>query len=386
MQFSWNNGEKKTSWIYWADNINDSDIKAALSDCDYLQVWYPRHVEKEIGQRYREILTIVEGNEYQFGDKVYSKSINLEMTEEQILSGFSKTRRYEVRRAANRDEVEVSFKFPDSRDQDLDEYIAFYNAFAEQRCLSPVCEDKIDKICALINSHMFALGKVCDRSGKTLVIHGYLVCEEMKIVALYSSSSVEYNQYISRANGYLHYSAMCMFKKKGFKKYDLGGFYQGSDKQKMNVSEFKDSLGGEIEEFATGFLIQAKELRNVEKNLVICKEDILKKKVIIYGMASWGKYIVRRIKEIYDVFPECLIDNNLSEKDKGYLNENVLEKYIPEKTLIIITTTYENYKSICAGKYVKPFFDRGNTYCIRELTTKKSGERGDGKNKIVEGI
>lgn len=367
MQFTWNDGEKRIKWIYWTDFISYDDFEAAASDCDYLQIWYPRHVDMKIGERYKEILSIVEGCEYDFGDEVYSKSIDLEMEEEEILAGFAKTRRYETRRAMERDGLEVSFCFPDKGDKEFNDYILFYNAFAEKKNLAPICGEKFDKILALMNGHMFALGKVYDQLGELLVAHAYLVCEEMKVAALYASSSVELNSLVGRANGYLHYRAMCLFKSKGFRRYDVGGFYQGSDQQKMNISAFKNSLGGETEKFVTGFSIRVDQLRNVEKNLIAYKENIGNKKVIIYGMASWGKYVTRRIKELYGVDPECMIDNNLYKCDERYCREDVLKEYAPKDAVLIITTTYENFNIICADKFVKPYFDEGNAYCIREI-------------------
>ncbi len=367
MQFTYNNGKTRTKWIYWADFISYDDFEAAAADCDYLQIWYPRHVDMKIGKKYKEILSIVEGSEYDFGDEVYSKSIDLEMEEEEIFAGFAKTRRYKTRRATERDGLEVSFCFPDKRDKDVDDYISFYDVFAEKSNLAPITGEKLDKILALIDAHMFAIGKVYDQKGELLVAHGYLVCKEMKRVALYSSSSTDLTSLIGRANGYLHYRAMCLFKSKGFKRYDMGGFYQGSDRKKMNISAFKDSLGGEIEKFATGFSIRADQLRNVEKNLMMQKENIMNKQVIIYGMASWGEYVARRIKELYGVLPVCLIDNNLQENDEHYFKENILEKYIPKDTLLIITTAYETFKVICKGKFVKPYFEEGTAYCIREV-------------------
>lgn len=366
-RFTWNDGKIRTKWIYWADFISYDDFEAAALDCDYLQIWYPRRVDMKIGEKYKEILSIVEGCEFDFGDETLSKSIDLKMEEEQILAGFSKTRRYETRRAMERDGLEVSFCFPDEYDKDLNDYILFYNAFAEQKNLAPIQGEKLEKMLALISGHMYAVGRVYDQTGKLLVAHSYLVCEEMKTIALYESSSLELNPFIGRANGYLHYKAMCLFKSKGFKKYDVGGFYQGSDQQKMNISAFKDSLGGEIEKFVTGFSIRADQLRNVEKNLIAYRENIRNKKVIIYGMASWGKYVTRRIKELYGVNPECMIDNNLYKDDERYYREEVLKEYIPKDVVLIITTTYENFSMICAGKFVKPYFDEGTAYCIREI-------------------
>lgn len=367
MQFTWNDGELRTKWIYWADFFSYDDFEAAASDCDYLQIWYPRHVDMKIGKKYKEILSIVEGSEYKFGDEVYSKSIDLDMEEEQILAGFAKTRRYETRRAMERDGLKVSFSFPYRRDKEFDDYILFYNVFAEKRNLGLIYGEKLEKMLALMDAHMFTLGKVYDQTGKLLVAHAYLVCEEMKTVALYASSSVELNPLVSRANGYLHYSAMCLFKSKGFRRYDLGGFYQGSDQQKMNISAFKDSLGGCVEKFVTGFSVRVDQLRNVEKNLNAYKENIRDKKVIIYGMASWGRYVTRRIKELYDVIPECIIDNNLYRYDKRYFKEDVLKNYSPQDTILIITTVQENFNIICAGNFVKPYFDVGAAYCIREV-------------------
>lgn len=366
MQFTYNNGKTRTKWIYWADFVSYDDFEAISSDCDYLQIWYPRHVDMKIGEKYKEILSIVEGSEFDFGDETYSKSVDLEMDEEEIFAGFSKTRRYETRKAMERDGLKVFFCFPNKLDKELNDYISFYNAFAEQKKIGLINGGKLEKMFALINAHMYALGRVYDQTGKLLVAHTYLVCEEMKTVALYESSSLETNPLIGRANGYLHYRAMCLFKSKGFKRYDVGGFYQGSNQKKMNISAFKDSLGGEIEKFVTGFSIRMDQLRNVEKNLIAYRENIRNKKVIIYGMASWGLYVTRRIKELYGVVPVCMIDNNLHKSDGSYCKEDILKKYGPKDTILIVTTLQKNYNAICEGAFVKPWSEEGAVYCIRE--------------------
>lgn len=77
--------------------------------------------------------------------------------------------------------------------------------------------------------------------------------------------------------------------------------------------------------------------------------------------------MTRRIKELYGVNPECMIDNNLCEIDASYCKEDILKKYSPKDTILIITTMQENFIAICAGKFVKPYSDEGTAYCIREI-------------------
>ncbi|RKM59527.1 hypothetical protein D6856_09930 [Butyrivibrio sp. XB500-5] len=362
--------DRKIKIIYWADYVSLEDITIESDSCDEIQIWYPQKVDKDIAKEYGEVLSIIEGDEYSFGDRTFSKAINLLQEEEQIFSGFSKTMRYESRRAGERDNLSIEFDYPVIEDKKLNEYVEFYNSFAREKGRA---ELYLDKVMVLVEKGAFAIATAKSDLGEILVKNAYIVCDDMKMVSHFSSSSLfrsnkEMSQMIGRANGYLHFSAMKMFKKLGYETYDLGGYYAGNtDLERMSISSYKDKFGGVITEYETGFVISFDQIKNIVNNLKIIENKIKTDKVVIYGYSSWGKYLHRILKEKYNIEPFCIIDNKLFSKEDNIESEEILKQFNDyDDYYIIITTLKENYKKICEGECVKPFFNRKRTCCVRE--------------------
>lgn len=363
-------GERKIKIVYWTDYVDLDGIISESNDCDEIQVWYPKKVDRRIAEKYGEIISIIEGDEYSFGDRTFSKSINLEQSEDSIFAGFSKTMRYEVRRSAERDNISISFDIPQKYDDKVSEYVDFYNAFAKDKGRA---ELYVDKVIALVDSGAFCIATAKDENGEVLVKNAYIMCDEMKVISLFTSSSLfrsnkEISQKIGRANGYIQFAVMKYFKEKGYKRYDMGGYYNGDkDIQRMRISEYKDKFGGELDQYETGFSISFDQVKNVEKNLAEIRNDICKRKIIIYGYSTWGKYIEKRVKEIYSAENILIIDNKLCMTESGIGDESILDECTPiDDYYIIFSTLKENYNKICLGNRVASFYDKGLTCCLRE--------------------
>lgn len=367
MNFCSKNG-KKIKWLYWADYVSLSDVEAAMDEFDELQVWYPHRVDNEIEQKYGNVISIIEGRNRQFDERIFSKAVDISLDEEEIYSEFSKTRRYECRRARERDNVVTDFFHPDKYDEAVAEYIDFYNTFAKERQRAKADEIKIK---ALIDADAFVIGIAKDESGNMLVQNAYIVCDNKKMVSLFTSSSLflsnrEMANLIGRANGYLQYEAMLHFKRAGFEKYDLGGYYLGKDdEKKINITQYKNSFGGELDEYRTGFAISLSSVRNINAYLLKNKNELYNQDVILYGYSDWGRYVEQKLMEIVGVKAVCIIDNLLCKENENVCDKNAVLDYAIENTIIIVTTLEANYIEICKDEGVKPFFENKKTACIR---------------------
>ena len=367
MKAEWIDNNRRIECIYWHEYVSCEDVESESEEYDEVQFCYPKNGSEHLAEIYP--IELIEGEEHIYGGRIYSKSIDLTQSDDAIFSGFSKTRRYKTRRACERDHLDVEFYYRNIEGNILTDFIQFYNEFANQKKLCFLNESKIK---AFVESKQFAIAIVKDEQGKNLVMNSYIFSEDDKIVSLYTSASLFRNNetdkaLIGRANGFLHFQAMRFFKESGYTKYDLGGFYMGSsDKDKINISAYKSSLGGILDEYMTGFIIRFDHIRNMLDNIVSLKNFIINKGVIIYGAAVWGKYIIKKLNEIYGIDPVCIIDNRLSYSNSKFKYKEYLENFDPKNTIIIVTTMRENYERICEDIYTKPWVEKKSVFCIRE--------------------
>jgi hypothetical protein len=94
------------------------------------------------------------------------------------------------------------------------------------------------------------------RGGNVLVMHAYVVDEALgRANLVYSASQFrgkdekETRRLYSRANRWLHFEDLRLFKRRGFGCYDFGGYAKGTTDPSLEaVNEFKDSFGGRVVE------------------------------------------------------------------------------------------------------------------------------------------
>ncbi len=369
MEIEYISNKRKIKRVYWKNYVSLDDVIKEEKRVSEIQFCYPKHVDKRIMEAF-DVVIIIEGDEFAFGGRTFSKSVDLAQSKECIFRGFKKTRRYETRRAKARDGLFVEMYYEQISDEVLSDFIEFHNTFARHRSLSLMDEEFIR---ALKYRNSFAIGVVRDQNDDPLVMNGYIICKTTGVVSLYSSASVLYSedrdtQLIGRANGYLQYEMMCSFKDKSFLTYDFGGYYQGElDLKKREISNYKDSFGGEIDEFETGFVIRFDDIDNVKNNLIRLRREIENNDVIIYGASLWGRYIGKKVREICGVDPICFIDNRLeSDSDKNIYNKKRLVEFDSRKTIILVSTLFENYLKICNDEYSRPWSESGRAFCVRE--------------------
>lgn len=367
MEVEWKSNIGKIKAIHWGNSITLEDINNQLEKCDYLQLCYPRNCDERIYDEYGEILTYFEyGGEW--GGKAYSSIINLEQSNEDIFCGITKNRRYEIRRAFDRDNLHIEFNANIS-DEELMQYIAFYHQFALTK--KGVSID-VNRVKAMVKENKFLIAKVLNKNNTVLVMHGYMTDEKEGIAALFSSSSLfridkSNANLIGRANAFLHYSSMLHFKKNGFKVYDMGGVYQGKENLEFtNVAKFKQSFGGSIEEFSSGFILPASEIRNIHRTLKQNRDLFFKYTVIVWGAGAFGKYIIKQLKQKMGVAVDKIIDNKLSDYNSEYYTENILNMYEPTNTVVIVTMNEMICQEIKKQENCKAYQNAGMLICVRE--------------------
>lgn len=212
------------------------------------RVWFNKMLDSGCTlQRLMRIDEPVDSN-VAFNELSYTPISDLTMSEDKLLMGVRKTVRNEIRRAAN-DNLSLFFFDSDAIEKNLeiiDEFENAYQKFAKElnngMVFAAYSRNKIDQY---LKVRCFYLTEA--KSGLLSVYHAYVYDEE-EVVLIYSvsdfrSDSVDRNL-AGRANKYLHYQDMLMFKRLGLKIYDWGNI---SDPDNPNgIDNFKLSFGGTI--------------------------------------------------------------------------------------------------------------------------------------------
>ncbi len=171
----------------------------------------------------------------------YTKLIDLNKNESEILAGFDKDTSYEIRRA-KKDKIYAG------TEEDLFSFINFYNKFALTKKLKPIGESIFR-----YQEHLIVTKAVLD--DETLVMHSYLLDDTAKRVRLLHSASLfrlenfdtNKKAVVGRANRFLHAEDMLLFKIHGYKIYDMGGYaFETEDLPLLRINNFKDGFGGEL--------------------------------------------------------------------------------------------------------------------------------------------
>jgi hypothetical protein len=198
----------------------------------------------------------------------YTKYVYLDKSCDEIKKGFSKNVKYEINRA-KRDGIECKI-YDLNSEKNKDFYIKFYNEFAKSKGINIKLKKKyhIDRFKENLIVTYASFNEVI------LVMHGYILDHENKIVVLAHSSSIFRSldsksvinkNFVGRANRYLHFWDMCYFKKKGFIIYDLGGYKLNTNNEiLLNINKFKDGFKGELVEkshYESWSLVLVKEIK-----------------------------------------------------------------------------------------------------------------------------
>ena len=162
---------------------------------------------------------------------------------EAIAAGFDETCRRHVRRAEREDGLRSEvFAEPTG---ELEEFAAFYDAFARQKGLSVLDRHWLARA---VEARQLALSCV-SREGERLVWHAHLTAGRTAQLAhsasLFRGTDGDHRALVARANRWLHLQDMRAFKAAGGLHYDWGGIFADEcTPERAGVNRFKRSFGG----------------------------------------------------------------------------------------------------------------------------------------------
>jgi hypothetical protein len=171
---------------------------------------------------------------------------DLSVAEEAITKQFAKDCRYEIRRAETKDGLLMELIL--DAEERLEEFRAFFDAFARQKSLAP-CDYRW--LTAACMARSLALTSA-SRNGAALVWHAYVMCGDAARLQ-YSASCFRnresgYRALVGRANRWLHWRDMLRFREIGIKRYDWGGLFEDeSVPERAGINKFKKDFGGREE-------------------------------------------------------------------------------------------------------------------------------------------
>lgn len=346
MEFYYNDTTGTVCSIYWSDGLDSKAIQKNYNIYDVLQIWYPKNVNDDIYEQYKMIMTFSEYRGY-WKRPVQSLECNLLRSVDEILSQMRKNTRYEIRRAMNRDKLQTTMITAPLKD-DVEEYIAYYNKFADSKKMHHINEQKIK---ALAQQGMYSITRCLDSEDTILAEHAYYLDKKEKRVMLATSASMfrenespEYRNLIGRANRMLHYKDLLDFKELGYEVYDYGGIGDYNDELKA-IAEFKLGFGGTVRTYDASFTLHLKKQRLIDEkiNSLQSNADL---KMVIYGFGWVGRYVADKIEK-YGIYDYTVIDNYAeSTQERVYYKDEDLKLFDQTKTRLLITLAEKSYAKI----------------------------------------
>ena len=209
----------------------------------YGEVWYDEEPPGDSGVdivMYRQRTAPVAGARH---TPFLSSVTDLSLEEDAITDQFGKDCRYKIRRAETKDGLRMEFIIdPECR---LDEFRAFFDAFARQKSHAPADHQWLVAAC---KARQLALTSA-SQNGEALVWHAYVMSGRAAGLQ-YSGSwfrdrESAYRALVGRANRWLHWRSMLRFKEMGMTRYDWGGLFEDeSVPEHAGINNFKGDFGG----------------------------------------------------------------------------------------------------------------------------------------------
>jgi len=168
--------------------------------------------------------------------------------EEHLLARVEKSTRYQLRRAAERDNLLYEHWADDDVDSVIAEFVQYYDSFAAEKGISSISSDHLK---LMAGAGVLAASRVGVRGEPSLVWH--LHFKDQKRARLLNSASLfrnrdsSFRNLVGRANRYAHWEDIRRFRSDGLTTYDFGGWYAGDeDAQLLGINRFKEQFGGQI--------------------------------------------------------------------------------------------------------------------------------------------
>ena len=210
----------------------------------YGEVWYDEELPRDAGvdivmYRHRDA-PVADARSTPF----LSLINDLTVEEDAIADTFGKHCRQHIRRAETKDGLRMEFiTDPENR---LDEFRAFYDAFARQKALGPSYREWLVAACKV---RQLVLTSAC-LDGEALVWHAYVVSGKTARLqytgSCFRNRDSDYRALVGRANRWLHWKDMLRLKGLGMERYDWGGIFEDeSAPDRAGINSFKREFGGQ---------------------------------------------------------------------------------------------------------------------------------------------
>jgi hypothetical protein len=185
------------------------------------------------------------------GWRAYPRStriIDLTPAPEVLFELCSKSNRYKIERARQRDDVETEFLVAPAPER-LSEFVKYYDAFAASKGIPPIRRSQLD---AMARAGRLVISTARGREGDVLAAHAYFF-DQRRARLSHSASlfrlegdSADRNR-IGRTNRLLHWEDIVGFRELGVTSYDFGGWYTGErDEALLRINSFKEEFGGSV--------------------------------------------------------------------------------------------------------------------------------------------
>ena len=210
----------------------------------YVELWFDEpdpDTDVDVLTRCRALSRPLSGHSETF----YSLRIDLSETPATIHARFTRNTRAQIRRSIESDDLRFDF-FDQPTAEQMAEFIAFYDAFAQSKALAPMSPEYAE---AHRLSGQCSLSRV--RRGREDLVWHANVSYGPHVGMMYSASQLrlaasDERKLIGRANRRLHWEELKRFRAQGRRYYDFGGWYEGqTDEEKLSINRFKEEFGGE---------------------------------------------------------------------------------------------------------------------------------------------
>lgn len=220
------------------------------------EVWFDAEPQNSLGvdirhyyQRSQPIAGI-QLNEF------HTMLIDLTQNQDDIWQKFSKTNKYKIRRAIEKDHL--SYQYWDSKIINADILNQFFNFYDQFSVAQGLKKLQRSRIVSFVKAGILDLSLVKQTDESPLVWHAHC-CVNKRSCFFYSASiknstDTAYQSLLGRANRYHHWQDILRFRDTGNLLYDFGGWYTGTTDQKLlNINQFKAEFNGHIVQNFVGF-------------------------------------------------------------------------------------------------------------------------------------
>lgn len=182
-------------------------------------------------------------NKINSATEFYTLLIDLNKSEEEIFSGFSKQNRKEIRKSTLNDNLSYKMYHEDINEFLLNKFFNAHNRFTHERNLGNISQIQLE---GYRNNNQLYISTI---STENNIISWRVHVANKDRVRSFVSNSFFHNEdkntknLIGRASRVMRWQDILYFKEHHFQIYDFGGWYHGKkDKKRLTINQYKESF------------------------------------------------------------------------------------------------------------------------------------------------